>query len=251
MKIPLDWHKTFYDNSFYNPASPAAVAQAPEEVEFILKKLGLNKGAKVLDLCCGPGRHAVPLARKGLAVTGYDFSADYLKEAAAGARKAGVKLTLKRGDMRSLKFKGEFDAVVNLFTSFGYFHRISDDIKTLKGVARALKPGGLFLLDVLNGGFIRGHFVARDWEQLEDGSYYLRERELTKDGINNSWTRIGGRKTERRRFFARLYSKTRITQVLRRAGLVPIKFWGSFSGAPLDNGAPRLIVLSRKAGLRA
>lgn len=261
MKIKHEWHKNFFKNSFYNPVSPAAVAKAPMETAFVLKQLRLKKGAKLLDLCCGPARHSIPLAKKGLEVTGYDFSSDYLKEAAAKAKKAGLnpalfpgrartkcgaRLTLLRGDMRRLKFKGEFDAVINLFTSFGYFQRFSDDIKTLKGISRALKPGGLFMIDIVHGDFVRKNFRARNWMELEDGSYHLEEAQLTKDGVLNTWTRIKKGKIQEKSFFSRLYSKSRMTAAMRRAGLAPLKFWGSFSGAKLTDKTNRLIVLAKK-----
>lgn len=248
MKVPHEWHKTFFDNSFYNPASPAAVEKAPLEAAFVLRRLKLKKGAALLDLCCGPGRHAVEFAKRGLRVTGYDYSAEYLREAAARAEKKKVSLRLLRGDMRRLKFRREFDAVVNLFTSFGYFQKFSDDIRTLRRVAAALKPGGLFLLDVVHGDFLRGNFRARDWHDL-GGCYLLEERTLGRDGIFNAWTRVpkkkGGART--RVFFTRLYDKGRIGAALRKAGLKPLNFWGGFTGRPLTAGANRLIVLARKA----
>ncbi|OGS07613.1 MAG: hypothetical protein A2270_06660 [Elusimicrobia bacterium RIFOXYA12_FULL_51_18] len=246
MKVPREWHKNFFKNSFYNPASPAAVARAPIETAFVLKQLHLKKGSKLLDLCCGPARHSIPLAGKGLKVTGYDFSNDYLKEAAAKAKKAQVKLTLVRGDMRRLKFKGEFDAVINLFTSFGYFQRFPDDIKTLKGIFRALKPGGLFMIDIVHGDFVRKNFRPKDWMKLEDGSYHLEEANLTKDGVISAWTRIKSGKIRKKSFFSRLYSKARMSEAMLQAGLKPIKFWGSFSGAPLSDKTNRLIVLAKK-----
>ena len=213
MKIKHEWHKDFFKNSFYNPASPAAVAKAPMEVAFVLKQLKLKKGARLLDLCCGPARHAALIAGNGVAVTGYDFSADYLKEAAARAKKNKVKLNLVRGDMRELKFHGEFDAAINLFTSFGYFQKFSDDMKVLKGVAAALKPGGLFMIDVVHGDFVRTHFRDRDWQLLEDGSYHLEESVLTNDktGVFNTWTRIsktGG--VSEKSFFTRLNKNEKV-----------------------------------------
>ncbi len=247
MKVPHEWHKDFFRNSFYNPASPAAVEHAPSEAAFILKRLKLKKGAALLDLCCGPGRHAVEFAKKGLAVTGYDFSAEYLKEAAERAKKKRVSLRLLRGDMRRLPFRGEFDAAVNLFTSFGYFQKFSDDLKTLKGVAAALKPGGLFLLDVIHGAFVRENFRRRDWLEMED-YYHLEEVEAVRDGVFTTWTRIEkkGGKVQSRVFFSRLYDKKKISSALGKAGLKPLKFWGGFSGKPLTSKANRLIVLARK-----
>jgi len=247
MKIAREWHRSFFRNSFYNPASPAALAKAPSEAAFILKQLKLKKGSALLDLCCGPGRHAVELAKKGMNITGYDYSAEYLAEAEARAKKKKVKLRLLRGDMRELPFNNEFDAAINVFTSFGYFPALSDDIKTLKGVARALKPGGLFLIDIVHGTYVRANFAPRNWEDLGD-HYNLEENELTADGVFNAWTRIpkGGGKPGTRAFFNRLYDRARMSAVLRKAGLEPLKFWGGFNGEPLTAGRHRLIALARK-----
>ncbi|MBI4350449.1 MAG: class I SAM-dependent methyltransferase [Elusimicrobia bacterium] len=249
MKVPHEWHKGFFDNSFYNPASPAAVEKAPAEAAFVLKQLKLKKGSALLDLCCGPGRHAVEFAKKGLAVTGFDYSRDYLREAAARAGKKKVPLRLLRGDMRRLKFRGEFDAAVNLFTSFGYFQKLSDDIRTLKGLARALKPGGLFLIDLVHGGFVRKNFRPRFWHELED-HYLLEDSREASGGVFNTWTRVpkkGGRALSRS-FYTRMYTKASLGAALKKAGLRPVRFWGSFGGAPLTGKANRLIVLARKKG---
>jgi len=221
---------------------------APREAAFILKQLKLKKGSALLDLCCGPGRHAVEFAKKGLAVTGYDFSPEYLGEAGERARKNKVRLRLVRGDMRRLKYREEFDAAVNLFTSFGYFQKFSEDMQTLKGVAAALKPGGLFLIDLVNGDFVRANFSPRNWTEMED-YYQLEEAGATADGVFNAWTRVpkNGGKVLTRSFFSRLYNKARLDAALRKAGLTPVKHWGSFSGLPLTPKRDRLIVLARKA----
>jgi SAM-dependent methyltransferase len=248
MKARADWHKDFFKTSFYNPASPAAVAAAPAEAAFVLRQLNLKKGSALLDLCCGPGRHAVEFARRGLDVTGYDFSRDYLKEAAGRAKSKKVSLRLVCGDMRRLKFRGEFDAAVNLFTSFGYFRKLSDDILTLRGVSRALKPGGLFLMDIIHGAFVRKNFRPRGWD--DHGGYFLLESaELDADGAHNTWIRVpkSGGRPQSRTFFSRLYDRPRLTAALETAGMKPLKFWGGFGGQPLSTARNRLICLARKA----
>jgi len=248
MNVPAEWHKAFFRNSFYNPASAAAVAHAPAEAAFVLKQLKLKKGAALLDLCCGPGRHAVEFAGKGLAVTGFDFSAEYLAEAGVRAKKKKAALRLVRGDMRRLEFRGEFDAAVNLFTSFGYFRKFSDDLRTLKGVARSLKPGGLFLIDIVHGDFLRDNFQRRDWYDMGD-HYLLEERTAGGGGLFNTWTRIpkNGGKIQAESFFNRLYNRRSMTAALEKAGLKPLKFWGDFKGCPLSAGSIRLICLARRA----
>lgn len=248
MRARRDWHRSFFKSSFYNPASPAALEHAPAEAAFVLKRLKLEKGSALLDLCCGPGRHAVEFARRGLAVTGYDFSPEYLKEAAARAKKKKVALRLERGDMRRLRFNSEFEAAVCLFTSFGYFLDYADDLRTLKGVAAALKPGGLFLIDVINGGFVRKHFRPNYWMDM-GGYFHLETSELTRDGIHNQWTRVDkrGGKIQRRVFFTRIYDKARLAEALRKAGLRPVRYWGGFDGKPLSDERNRLVCLAKKA----
>ena len=151
--------------------------------------------------------------------------------------------------MRRLGFKEEFDAAVNLFTSFGYFQKFSDDIKTLKGVARALKPGGLFLMDIIHGGFVKKNCRPRFWHEMED-HYLLEESREAAGGVFNTWTRVpkkGGRVLERS-FYTRMYTRASLGAALKKAGLKPLKFWGAFSGRPLTSQTNRLIVLARKKG---
>ena len=121
-----------------------------QEVDGVLDILGLKPAASVLDLCCGQGRHAVELARRGYEVTGLDASGFLLREARKAARRRRVAVAWVRGDMREIPFRNRFDAVVNLFTSFGYFRTKAEDLAVLRGVRRALKPSGHLLIDTLN-----------------------------------------------------------------------------------------------------
>ena len=247
MKVKRGWHKDFFNNSFYNPASREALKQAPREARFVLRQLRLKKGAELLDLCCGPGRHAVEFAKKGLAVTGYDFSKQYLKEAALRAKRARVKLLLERGDMRRLRHKNKFDAAVSLFNSFGYFQNRSGDTATLSGVARGLRPGGRFLLDIVSGDFLRKHHAPSECENRADGSRLLKETVLSKDGAFCAWTVTAeGKKPVTRKFFTRLYTKKSVSAALKKAGLRPLRFWGDFDGRSLSQKSSRLIVVALK-----
>ena len=136
---------------------------------------------------------------------------------------------------------------MNLFTSFGYFRKLSDDVKTLKGVARALKPGGLFLIDVVSGDFVRKNFRQRFWWDMGD-HYHLEEIALNGDGAFNTWTKITKKtgKARKKAFFSRLYTRERMSAALMKAGLRPLKFWGDFKGRPLSADNNRLIVLAEK-----
>ncbi|HEX3213864.1 MAG TPA: class I SAM-dependent methyltransferase, partial [Actinomycetota bacterium] len=117
------------------------------EVNGVVGQLGLAPGARLLDLCCGPGRHAVPLAQLGYRVTGLDLSRPLLARAAAAA--AGQRVGLVAADMRRLPFAdGSFDAVLNLFNAFGYLEDEAQDELVLAEVARVLAPGGRFLQEL-------------------------------------------------------------------------------------------------------
>lgn len=242
------WWKGFFDREFYTPAGPPQLEAAGREVRFVIRALGLRKGAPVLDLCCGPARHSVLLAKKGMRVTGLDYSAAYLKEARARARGMKVPARFIKGDMKKLAFRAEFDAVINLFTSFGYFRRQSDNLRVLRGVARALRPGGLFLMDVVNRDYLVRVFQARGWMPLGKG-YLLEERRFTADKrrIVNRWIRIfpDGRKMERSHDL-HIYDWRSLSALLRRAGLKPVRFWGDFKGGPLSPRTNRMIALARK-----
>lgn len=252
MKIPSDWYKSFFRNSFYNPVNSASLEKARGEVSFVIKKTGIKKGERVLDVCCGPGRHAVLLAEKEFAVTGIDFSAEYLREARKRAEKKGVSVKFVRKDAREMRFPAEFGLAVNLFTSFGYFKKEEDDRKVLNGVFRSLRPGGLFLMDFLNPDFLKKHYRGKNWQKLEDGSYLLEETVLSPDGRHclNEWTRIKKGKALKKSFFLRLYDRKRISRALKKAGFRPVSFWGGFRGEKLSPDRNRLIVLAGKPSPR-
>ena len=120
------------------------------ETAFAAWTLGLSAGQEILDLCCGHGRHALRLAEAGMKVTGLDLSEKYLAEARNAAEERGIPLELVRGDMRHIPFVRRFDAVINMFSAFGYLESEADDQQVLEAVHDALKPGGSALIDMLN-----------------------------------------------------------------------------------------------------
>lgn len=244
-----DWTKRFFRAPVFTPGAPEALAAAPMEAAAVWRTLGLKPGARLLDLACGTGRHAVLLARRGAFVVGVDKTEAYLKEARRNAR--GLKNCLfARGDMRRLTFKGEFDAAMNLWTSFGYFAKPSDDLKALKGVARALKPGGLFLIDLIDFAWVKKHGTRRRWDRRADGAYLLQDAVWTEGRdprIVNAWIILRPGKPElRSRFVVRGYDKPRLYAALRRAGLEPVKSWHGLGALGRLKSSGRLVVLARK-----
>lgn len=239
-----DWAPAFFRVPVFDPGAPEAVEAAAHEAAFAWKALGLKRGERLLDVPCGSGRHSLELARRGALVLGVDLTPAYL----AAARKAGARqprARFVRGDMRRLPYRGEFDAAVNLWTSFGYFARYEDDLAVLRGVARALRPGGRFLIDVRDLAAVRRRPFMRHWDRRADGAFVLQDAELL-DGrdprIVNEWTVLHpGRKPSKVRFVLRGYDRRRLYAALRAAGLSPVRSWDGY-GRPSE----RLIVLARK-----
>jgi SAM-dependent methyltransferase len=131
-------------------------------VNTIESALKLSGGARVLDLCCGYGRHTVPLAAKGYEVVGLDLSLDMLKAALGRAQANALAIKFVHGDMRDLNFRDVFDGVFCFDSSFGFFTE-PENLMVLRGVHDALKRGGRFILDVANRDYALRGIPTRNW----------------------------------------------------------------------------------------
>ena len=132
-------------------------------VASVIAKGGLRPGDKLLDLACGRGRHAAVFAKAGLDVTGVDISVQSIKD--AKAQVPGVHFEVH--DMREPFARDQFDAVVCLFTSLGYTGDRNDDRRAVSAAAQALKPGGLFVLDLMNGDVVTRDLVPEEVRHIE------------------------------------------------------------------------------------
>ena len=158
------WYVDFFADDYLNIYSHIFTAErSAQEVSFAERILKLTPGARVLDLCSGQGRHSVPLAQQGYRVTALDLSPAYLRLAERAAEAHKVTLDTIAADMRSIPFAGRFDAVINMYSSFGYLESESDDLRVLESVAAALKPGGRFFLDMLNREWAVANYIQNDW----------------------------------------------------------------------------------------
>jgi SAM-dependent methyltransferase len=151
--------------------------------------------------------------------------------------------------MRVVPFEAEFDAVINIFTAFGYFDQQEEDQQVLHQVARALKPGGLFLLDFAHREGIVRRFAPQGIQRHDDGLLVLEERQfdLLTSRIAVAITMIepdGSRKEYG--FEHRLYSLTELRDMMATAGLTVTEHYGGLDGRPLTLDSKRLVILSRK-----
>jgi SAM-dependent methyltransferase len=219
-------------------------------VRGVVKMLGLRPPADVLDLCCGAGRHAVGLAALGHRVTGLDWSRELLADGAEEAARRGVSLDLVRGDMRRLRYRRRFDAVLNLFTSFGYFETEREDIAVLQGVRRALRPGGVFIIDVLNKEWLMRHFTPRFTQENPEGDIVRAYNSLIFDPLTS---RLDNRRTvvqrdgRKRETFLRfkVYTLHDLARLVETAGMKVQKAYGGFDGRPYGLDTFRTILVAR------
>jgi SAM-dependent methyltransferase len=148
------------------------------EVEGIVKLLALPPGSRILDLACGHGRHAIPLAERGYRITGQDLSEVFLNRARVDAETHGVPVNWVHSDMREIPFIDEFDAIINVFTAFGYFESDAENQRVLHQVHKALRPGGRFLLETLHRDALVRGFQPSAVMRHEDGLLVTEEQAL-------------------------------------------------------------------------
>ncbi|MFH1336360.1 MAG: class I SAM-dependent methyltransferase, partial [Candidatus Zixiibacteriota bacterium] len=220
---------------------------SPAEVTTLIYLFKIKPRAKILDLCCGPGRHAFELSPRGLSVVGVDRTKIYLDKARKHAETEGLKVEFIQEDMRNYCKPGTFDAVVNLFTSFGFFEDQREDELVLKNVYRSLKEGGVFVIDIIGKEVIARIFQERDWSE-EDGVLFLEERKVTKDWswLENRWILIKGEKREEFHFSHRPYSAVELVSLLQDSGFNTINIYGDLAGSPYDHKAKRLVAVAQK-----
>ena len=253
MTNPPPWYERFFDGPyrrlFGHTLTPERTAR---EATFIRDALALQPGQELLDLCCGHGRHAVPLAVAGVRVTGQDLHHASLEEASRNAAAAGVPLDTVQADMRDIPFSGRFDAVINIFSAFGYFPTVEEDLTVLTAVQRALRPGGRLLLDTINREWVIAHYVARDWRQDEAGVRYLEERtlDLAQGTIRTEFSVVSpdGAVEALPSFEVRVYALTEMIALLARAGLVFRAAYGDFDGTAYAPESRRMILVAEKPG---
>jgi SAM-dependent methyltransferase len=244
----MSWWDAYFDELYLRMLQATLPPeQTAQELAGVLAMLELQPGARILDLCCGQGRHAIPLARAGYRVVGLDRSPYLLGQARQAANGAGAGISWVQGDMRHLPWAETFDACLNLFTSFGYFEAEDQNQQVLVEVFRALKPGGRFILDLSN----RDYFLLRLWPYSwrRYGQAILLEN-TTFDPATcrfaSNFTWVEGERRESLSHSVRHYTAPELEGMLWRAGLVPLALYGGFDASPLDLESKRLIVVAKK-----
>ncbi|MGH7690406.1 MAG: class I SAM-dependent methyltransferase, partial [Gemmatimonadaceae bacterium] len=243
----LPWYVAFFGDDYLDAYGHTfSLARAEREVAFVQHTLDLHPGDRLLDLCCGQGRHAVLLASRGLRVTGQDLNAEYLRMAGRAAAAQHVELETVCRDMREIPFERQFDAVVNLFSAFGYLESEAEDRKVLVQIAKALKPGGRVLLDLVNREWVIANPFPNEWHTDDRGRVYLEHREVdllrSRNHVTFTIVEPDGTRRESVGHHFRLYTLTEMHAMLASAGLEFMAVYGDFDGTPYAAAARRMIV---------
>ena len=220
------------------------------QVDFVVERLGLEPGARVLDVACGHGRHSLELARRGFRVTGVDLSPRSLELAREAAQRESLDVEFVERDARELDFDAEFDAAINLFTSvMGYFEDDADTQEVVNRVARALVPGGSFLVDTINAFALGRGYQETMWNELESGGVMLHRGsfDLLKGRNEVTWTfiREDGTRSELSHSL-RVFTPHELARMFETAGLTVVGSWGGFDGQELGFDTWRLILRGDK-----
>lgn len=211
----------------------------------LLRQSGVPPGSRILDLCCGIGRHSVPLARLGYRVVGLDLSPRFLSVARryAKARHVSDRASFVRGDFRrlerSLSALGTFDGVLNGFTSIGYYGKAVDR-RALSAAARHTRPKGVLVLWLANKDWILKYFQSQGWSAAGD-TVVLEERryDRARSFMRNRWEFFRRRAGVLRsmgvfRVDHRLYGPTELRTLLASAGWKVRSLAANFRGDPID-----------------
>lgn len=216
------WWETFFDEAYISTWTAQGAFESTANIaEHLIELLDLPPGATVLDVPCGFGRFAAPLHRAGLTVTGVDYSEAQIRR----ARRDHPGPTYYVGDMREPPL-GPYDAVLNLFSSFGYFDDPADDVQCLSVWFEVLRPGGQLVLETMHRDRVAWLFDPDNEavSNIETG------RTDWVTGVRTSMVTIGD---EVREFRVRLYTATDLVDMIESVGFVDVQVSGDLTGAPL------------------
>lgn len=233
--LPSDWWRTLF-NSVYLKTDGDVVendANTAAEIDLLVKAAGLEPNDRILDLCCGQGRHAIELARRGFNhVTGVDRSRYLIRLAKKRAKARGLNVAFHEGDARRFRLPpSSFHCVALMGNSFGYFDRVEDDLAVLAQIKRVLQSAGILAIDIVDGEWMKTHFEPRSWEWIDQNHFVCRERSLASDGqrlISREVVVHAEKGVIADQFYAeRLYTKQMIFDLLSQAGFESIRYHGA------------------------
>ncbi len=249
-RAPSDWYaeEDFWIETYSYMFPESRVAAGVEEVDKIIDLTRCSSGT-ALDLCCGPGRHSIPLAVRGFAVTAVDGTPYLLDRARALADTKQVDVEFVEQDMRRFVRPESFDLALSMLTSFGYFDDPAENQQVVENVYSNLRPGGVFIVDMMGKEVLARIFLETSCDELDDGTLIFQRRAPVDDWsrMENEWFIVKDDKVRSFRLRHWVYSGRELREMLAAAGFSSIDIYGDLGGSPYDNNASRMIGVARKS----
>lgn len=220
-----------------------------------LMALSGQRASDVLDLGCGPGRYALPLAEHGFSVCAVDTSESLLAE--LNNRRSSLpaesqsRLEVIQADMRSFVRAESFDWVMIMWSTFGYFEDELDHARVLDNVYQNLRSGGRLLLDLVGLEYLCRTLEPVHLTELDDGRLLI-ERPLLVDDLtrlDNEWLLIDGEAVTRAQFSHRVWSAGEMSRLLAQHGFKVVGVYGDYDGSAYDLESERMLFVAEREDL--
>ena len=243
----MDWYKEWFNSENYLKVyKHRDESEAERLVELIAENTNLDSQPSVLDMACGAGRHSVAFAKKGFKVTAVDLSQRLLSEAKKNSLEARVNINFVLSDIREYKADQQFDLILNLFTSIGYFENDEDNFAVIKKAHSMLKIGGYFVLDYFNKDYLLKNLVPTSINS-ENGLKIIQNRSILGDRVVKKITIEKDGSIDEFYESVRLYDYEELSRILIQTGFSIKKEIGDFYGTVFAKGnSPRLIFFAIK-----
>jgi 2-polyprenyl-3-methyl-5-hydroxy-6-metoxy-1,4-benzoquinol methylase len=242
-----EWFKDWFNTQEYlNVYQHHNEQDAEVHIILILENVEIKSGAKILDMACGAGRHALILTRKGFNVTAVDLSENLIAIAEQSARNENLKINFVESDIRKFETNDKFNLVINLFTSFGYFETDAENFTVLQKAYDLLEDNGFLVLDFFNSNYLQQNLVEFSEENLGGAEIHqyrkIKDNRVTKKIVI---TKNGNLCTYEES--VRMFTKAELVNAIQNIGFDIYKTFGDFLGNEFDIlNSPRLIMICKK-----
>lgn len=243
------WYQEAYGEFYLTFLRPKHDYEA--RAQRVISLMNLRDHSTVLDLCCGEGRHAVPIAKQGFHVVGLDINPVALRMATEYASKERVSVDWFEGDMRHIPCETGYDGIYCIGYTFGCLETDDDNQAVLNSAARALKPEGRLLLQIWpHDAILRGGVDNNTFTPSENGDILLQYHEFHP--ISRRWTlyhTMLHRDGKRNELFQsyRLYTVAEISSMLKSAGFLVESIWGGFNEEPYELDSGTCVITARRS----
>lgn len=234
------WTEKWFNEDYLRLYASRGGEEAAHNALFIINTLGLKGKEKLLDIGCGAGRYVFVFHMLGFAIEGIDFSPFLIDVAKKEAKNRHLSPSLFHlGDIRESDLPNQYDALLSLFTSFGYFSDL-ENLKVLKAMRSKVQSSGKLFLDYLNPSYVIKTLLPKE-ELVLEGEKIVIERQITAGSVEKKIT------FPQREYFekVRLYPLEHLTVLLNQAGFERTNIFGSFEGEKYSTDSPRMILTAK------